>query len=206
VPDSCRNSLVVRRLIAAALLCALGATPAQAHKLKVFASAEGNTVTGLVYFPGGGKARNIKVEIRTPGGEALGETRTDDKGAFQFKARFRCDHEFIVDSGDGHRATYVLKADELPDHLPSRGRDPSSRRPRGPTRPAEPEPEPETPAAPHVKSIVETAVARQLRPLREQIERYEEKRRLHEIIGGIGYIFGIMGLVLYFKRNAKRRT
>jgi hypothetical protein len=36
--------------------------------------------------------------------------------------------------------------------------------------------------------------------LEEQIYAYENRVRLHEIIGGIGYIVGVMGLIALLKR------
>ena len=47
-------------------------------------------------------------------------------------------------------------------------------------------------------------MSRQIRPLREQLDRYEEKVRLHDILGGIGFIVGAMGLVLYVKSRGAR--
>jgi nickel transport protein len=97
----------------------LSAEPALAHKLNVYAGAAGGTITGYAYFPGGGRAKGVKVEVLGPDGKVLGQTETDQDGEFAFEAGFKCDHTFVVDSGDGHRATYTVGADELPDGLAS---------------------------------------------------------------------------------------
>lgn len=47
-------------------------------------------------------------------------------------------------------------------------------------------------------ALVEEAVARQVRPLREQLLAHEERVRLRDILGGIGYILGLAGLVLWW--------
>ena len=39
-------------------------------------------------------------------------------------------------------------------------------------------------------------------PLREQLDQYEEKTRLHDVIGGLGYIVGLMGIAFYLKGYA----
>ena len=49
-----------------------------------------------------------------------------------------------------------------------------------------------------VRSIVEAAVAKRIRPLVREIRRLEEQVWLHDILGGIGYIAGLAGLAFYF--------
>ncbi len=43
------------------------------------------------------------------------------------------------------------------------------------------------------------AVAREIRPLRRQLEEAQNRARLRDILGGIGYIVGVMGLVFFLK-------
>ena len=52
---------------------------------------------------------------------------------------------------------------------------------------------------------IETALARQLRPLREQLDAWQEQIWLHDILGGLGYIIGLAGLA-YGLTNNKRST
>ncbi len=49
-----------------------------------------------------------------------------------------------------------------------------------------------------VRSIVEAAVTKRIRPLVREIRRLEEQVWLHDILGGIGYIAGLAGLAFYF--------
>ncbi|MEJ2456241.1 MAG: hypothetical protein P8103_19125 [Candidatus Thiodiazotropha sp.] len=53
------------------------------------------------------------------------------------------------------------------------------------------------------EAALERAVARQIRPLREALQGYEEQVRLRDIIGGIGYIVGLAGLGLWWGRRRK---
>jgi len=200
--------LVLLSLLAVAAL-AVNSRQALAHRVKVYAWAEaGNTIRGEVYFPGGGKAKNVAVEVLGPKGRKLGETKTDDAGKFAFPARYRCDHKFVVNIGDGHGATYVLKADELPRSLPAlqgagahAGEAPAAEAANA--QPSATAPDDISPAA---RRLVEEAISRQVVPLRRQIEAYEEKVRLRDVVGGIGYIVGIAGIVFYFKASAKLRA
>jgi len=201
------NRRIVETLLLSVGVLIACVRPAHAHKLNVFASAEGRAISGYCYFSGGVRARKLKVEILGPGGRKLGETTTDDQGQFSFEARFRCDHTFVVETPDGHRATYTVGAEELPEDLPSlEGVSTDGGTAAGTERapsvvasgPAQPEAD--------MKAIIEAALARHMRPLREQLDRYEAKVRIHEVIGGIGYIFGIMGILFFLKGRAVSRA
>ena len=78
---------------------------------------EGATILGEAYYHEG-KAAGAKVEVFAPDGGKLGETKTDDEGAFGFEAEFYCDHKFVVTHA-GHRATAVIPAEDLPEDLPA---------------------------------------------------------------------------------------
>jgi nickel transport protein len=57
-----------------------------------------------------------------------------------------------------------------------------------------------------IEAIVESAVDKKLQPVMRMLVKLQEssgKPGFTEIIGGIGYIIGILGIVAYFK--AKRR-
>jgi nickel transport protein len=58
--------------------------------------------------------------------------------------------------------------------------------------------------APALESAIERAVARQIRPLREQLVAAEDRIRLQDILGGIGYIMGLTGLALWWA--SRRRS
>jgi len=49
-----------------------------------------------------------------------------------------------------------------------------------------------------IASEVEKAVAKKVRPLERELRAFKEEIRFHDIIGGIGYIVGVMGLAFYF--------
>lgn len=45
---------------------------------------------------------------------------------------------------------------------------------------------------------IEAAVAKRIRPLVREIGALKEEVRLHDILGGIGYIIGLAGVAFYF--------
>ncbi|MBN2581896.1 MAG: carboxypeptidase regulatory-like domain-containing protein [Planctomycetes bacterium] len=192
-----------------ATMVAVLAGPALAHRVNVWAYVEsGSTIKGTVGFPGGGKAKNVKVTAHADDGSPLGETQTDDQGEFTFQARFRCNHTFVVDTGDGHRSEYKLEAAELPDSLPAFSSDAATAAdaPSPSPSPAPSPPQQQAPAlvpvAANFEAAVEKAVSRQVMPLRREIEAYRQTVFVHDILGGIGYIVGVFGLVFYLKARA----
>ncbi len=58
---------------------------AQAHELKIFATAEGKEITGKVYFEGGGGVAGATITVLGPDGEVLREVITGLKDGFALK-------------------------------------------------------------------------------------------------------------------------
>lgn len=175
-----------------------------AHKLKIFATAEGKTISGYAYLSGGDRPRHVTIHVQGPKGEKLGEVTTNEKGEFTYEAKCKCDHVLVLEMADGHGARFTVRASELPDDLPA-----PSGAPAAPKPAVEKAPVNEKPAVSlsgrEIEDVVEKAVSKQIRPLREQIEGYEERVRWHDVLGGIGYIIGIAGIVFYFLGIRKRQ-
>ncbi|MGQ9368942.1 cobalt transporter CbiM [Azospirillum sp. ST 5-10] len=191
-------------LAAAALaLAVLGSgNDAQAHKLKIFAAAEGAAVSGYAYFDAGTRAQDARVTAITPDGAVAFEGRTDARGSFRFEAQRRLDHRLAVDAGDGHQAWFTVRAAELPEGLPS-GAAAGGAPPPATAAPAAAAAA-GTPAGEDLAALIERSVARQVRPLREDLDADREAVRLHDVLGGIGYIVGLAGLA-YGLANRSRR-
>ncbi len=194
--------------VLALILLILPAVPALAHRVNLFATAEGAVIVGRAFFSGGGAARNAGIVVLGPEGEPLGETRTDAAGAFRFEARRRVDHRLTLDTGDGHRAEFVVAASLLPADLPA-GNAPAGSAPAG-SAPVEsagaaeaPPPSSTVPPAiaagdAALRTLVEEAMARQIAPLREQILASEDRVRVRDVLGGLGFILGIAGTAFFF--------
>lgn len=192
----------VLRILPVLLACLLTATPAAAHKLKVFATAQGATVSGYVYLSGGSRPAGVPVTVQTPDGETLATLETGGDGRFSFEAGHRRDHVIVAEI-DGHRGTWTVPAKDLPPHLPGpagSGADSAAASPAAPAHPAQP------PAASsaELRTMVEEAVARQVAPLREQLNTYEDSVRWHDVLGGLGWIAGLFGVAAWV--SARRRA
>lgn len=176
---------------------------ALAHQLRVFAFADGARITGSAYFAGGGAATGARIEVRDEGGALLAELIPDATGHFDYLAQAAIDHRILAISGDGHRAEWRVAADELIGAPQVAVEQPESA-PDAPTAPAA------TPLQagldPAMEAAIERAVARQIRPLREQLIAAEERTRLRDILGGFGYILGLTGLALWWRSRHRDGT
>lgn len=194
---------LARALALLTLATLLGTGPAAAHKMKVFAAADGAEIAGYVYFsPGADRAIRVAIAVTDGTGAIVFSGTTDEEGAFRFVARTRSDHRIEASGTDGHAASYLVPAAELPESLPSAGV-PATAVAAAPTESAGPTPV-AAPAAAELRAIVDRSVAQQLRPLREQIDGWYEKIWWHDILGGIGYIIGLAGLAYGLARRPSK--
>jgi nickel transport protein len=209
------------------LLGALAGTAplALAHKLQIFAFADGLRIAGSVYFAGGGVARGVQVEVLDEEGARLAVLNPAEDGTFVYLAERPVDHRFVALSPDGHRAQWRVDADEIgPWGLESQG--PSSEA-RGTASIESPPIAQSAPAAslgepmktgeggrlgsaipisasdsslhPDLEMAIARAVARQIQPLREELIAAEDRVRLRDILGGVGYILGLTGVALWWQ-------
>jgi len=171
-----------------------------AHTIKIFAMAEGDKISGYVYFPGGGRIQQVQIDIQSLAQASFDKVTTDLQGKFTYQVRYRTDYLLVVNTHDGHHAEYTIKAEELSENLPTlavqNGKVEKSIE-LYPVKSTE-SVNLTTLSTIELTNLIEKTVSQQLRPLREQLEQYEAKVWLHDILGGIGYIFGIMGLLFYF--------
>ena len=173
-----------------------------AHKVNVFAWVEGDTVFVEGYFPGGKKSQDSLVEVFNPAGTKLLEGRTNKKGEFSFKIPERTDLTIVLTASMGHKNDFTLSASDLggPGLLPS-------------SEPAKKHVHSVGESVPlsndihQLETIIDEALDRKLAPVLKLIrDTRKEGPTISEIVGGIGYIFGIFGIFMYFKsRNRKRR-
>ena len=191
--------------------------PAWGHGVHVFAYVDGQKIFVEGYFTGKSKAVDSIVEVFDAQGNKLTEGRTDNHGVYSFKALdvvpVRGDLRIVLKAGPEHQAEFRIPASELPAY-PKR---------KAAVAPAQKNPQPQetkpagsrTAEVSHdqaaLKRIVEEAVDSKIQPLATMLgkqqklltELNEKSVSLTEIIGGIGWILGIVGVAAYFmsRRN-----
>jgi len=203
-PDS-EGPLFRATVIALAALTVLLASPivhpVWGHKVNVFAWVEEDTVFVEGYYSGSKKAKNALVEVFDPAANRLIKGRTDEKGEFAFKVPVKTDLRIVLTSSTGHKNDFIVSASDLGVTAPT---------------PAEPITETKRRAAAsttvtvelhQLESTINQALQRKLDPLIKLIrDTRREGPGVTEIIGGLGYIFGLFGVIMYLKsRKQKER-
>jgi len=165
-----------------------------AHNVVGGVYVSGFDIEGEAGFSNGAMAKTgtlVKVFDQT--GIPLGEVETDDEGFFVFTAKKRITHVFEVNMGSGHTLKMQLPAEELPESLGAAGVIKSN----APSKSTATQKE----AAEVTSLMLEKAIAKQIKPLRKEIQALKEKSGFRDIIGGIGYIFGLLGLLAFLRER-----
>ena len=194
------RSIAIVAVLAQAI-AVFAAAPALAHRLNVFAAWDGARLSGEAYFTGGARAGGIAIRAVASDGKVLAQTRSEKNGGFALPpfavAAVEADVDIVADSGDGHVAHFRITAAEMGT--------PSGAAPSMAASPPVPVAAPS--ASDGLEAAMDRAVARRIAPLQRQIAEYEAKVRLHDILGGIGYLVGLAGLCFWWlaRREAKGR-
>jgi len=179
---------------------------AQAHKIKLFAAADGAVIRGYAYVPGGGRLRSGTIEVWVSDQEKVATLAVDEKGEFQYTATQRCDHRFVLALEDGHAATFTVAAAELPASLPAQaGGEALSRDPLD--QPLLADAPAEAPPSAADASFGEEIgrLRQQVTALREELDAFQERRSLQDLIGGAGYLLGVAGIAFYLLGRQRNR-
>jgi nickel transport protein len=177
----------------------LSIAPAYAHKVNLFAYAEDNNVVVEGFFTDGKVAEKARVEVFSPGGELLVEGEADDDGIFVFEIPEVTDLRISLYAGMGHRVEFTLPADELRSAIaavdvPNVG------------IPAQVEAAAAIDSA-AIEAIVRQAVSEATLPLVRNLSELNDRRTASDIIGGVGFIVGIIGVFFYLKaRSTQARS
>lgn len=178
---------------------------ALAHRVNVFAYVEEDTVFTESYFNDGRKCVDSKIEVFDCDGNRLLEGKTNKAGEFSFKVPMKTDLRIILTASMGHRAEYIVPASELPKselQQIQQGILGAGIKKQKETIPAEVT----QVDLEQIRSVIEDTLDKKLGPLMKLIAKSQEpKVSVTEVIGGIGYIFGLMGVAIYFKNRGKKR-
>ncbi len=86
---------------------------AVAHKVNLFAYAEGGTIFTESYFPDGRAVEGGKVLVYDSKDTLLLEGVTDTEGLFNFDIPKGDDLKIVIDAGMGHKNSFTLKKAEV---------------------------------------------------------------------------------------------
>lgn len=182
------------RLVLTLFLLVGPALPAEAHKLKVFATVEGDAIIGYAFFIGGGRAQGV-VWVARMGSDTLAKGRTDAGGGFLLPVppTVTADITVTVDTQEGHLATATL---------------PAARFGAGtlPATSATVAPQTKAPGldGAALARLVEGGVPRRIAPFEARIAEMaemEDRLRLVDVIAGLMVIAGLAGAGLWLRRG-----
>ncbi|AKH19138.1 carboxypeptidase-like regulatory domain-containing protein [Sedimenticola thiotaurini] len=167
---------------------------AEAHLLKLFAYVEGDRIHGSAYFAGGAGVADALVTISDADNQTVAELRTDPRGTFSYPVTSAGEYRLRVNTGEGHQAEWQIHSSEFAP-APVSSVTPPAATDHSPA----PQSGSVTPPDTQLARLIEQAVARQIGPLREQLQRSDDRARLSDILGGIGFIFGLAGVALWWR-------
>ena len=171
-----------------------------AHRVSVFAYQEGGRIFVEGFFSDGTPTRHATVEVFDTGGKKLFSGKTDQKGTLSFKVPQASAMKIVLNASMGHRAEILF-------HLTSP--------PGGKATPANTgvKASPEASAAfqtggiteARLRDIVRQEVSKAIQPVMHTLAQQEAgKISFSDIIGGIGWIIGLMGVWMVLKARKKR--
>jgi nickel transport protein len=180
---------------------------ASAHRVNIFAWVEADTVFVECKYPDGTKVHEGVIRVLDSAGKELLNGKTNTKGEFSFKVPQQAALKIVLEAGMGHRAEWDIPADELS----GAGKSTSAAPPAAPQQPLKSEASPQAstasasvgqPLPAGIEQTIEKALDKKLAPvLRMLAEMHAQKVRLTDVLGGIGYIIGLVGVAAYFKRK-----
>ncbi|MBG0789472.1 MAG: hypothetical protein H0S80_03125 [Desulfovibrionaceae bacterium] len=190
----------------AATLCLAAAS--DAHRVNIFAYVDGDSVVTESGYSRSSRVNKGTVEVYdAASGELLLSGVTDEEGRYAFpipeKARREgLDLRLLLKAGVGHQAEWVVKAEEFGDAPAQAASAPAPEQAQAPAA-AVPAPV-AAPAPASVAAVdaaaVEAVVKRELEPVKRMLaDMSEPGPSVTEILGGIGYIFGLFGVAAYVK-------
>jgi nickel transport protein len=185
---------------------------AQAHRVTVFAWVDGHTVRTQSRFSGGKTVQNGRISVYDSQGKLLLSGNTDSDGEFDFNLPGTTDLRIVLDAGMGHVNEWVLSPEN---HSSSPGKTNTSRQKTFPpfsnsktasTKLSKPNPSGSTGLTrEEVKAIIDESFDNKLKPMMKLLSDLHDNRpSFTDILSGIGYILGLMGLgafIHYRKKN-----
>ena len=178
---------------------------ANAHKVILFAYVAGDTIHTESYFSGGRKAQNSLIEVFNNNGKKLLKGRTDKNGQFSFPVPEKADITIVLNASMGHRAEFKIPAAEIPPRDAIRNEKKPQNIVREPQAVVADKNHPDNTAGKYelepddVRAIVNEALDQRLKPVMDAIiDALPRGPSVTEVIGGIGYIFGLFGVYMYF--------
>jgi nickel transport protein len=183
----------------------------------IFAWVDGDTVYTQSKLGGDKKAKNCTILVYDKEGNQLLEGKTDQKGEFSFKVPKEGDLKIVLKASMGHRAQWNIAAEEISAQTdaswssrPVRMVEPATEEPTGLSAEVRNSEEMPVPTAVglsrrDIQDLIDESLDRKLAPVVAMLgESLDRGPTLTDVVGGIGYIFGLVGVALYLVKRRKK--
>lgn len=183
-----------------------------AHKVSIFAYSEGGMIYTESYFPDGSPAVNGEIQVYDSNNRLILEGKTNNQGIYDFKVPRVDDLKIILLASMGHRAEFLLKKEDIAgtageaqnESKKSTELNQTDDKNNVNSQKSSNNSSLNDLTAEEVRKIVSEEVSKELKPVARGIAKLQEKKPgITEIIGGIGYIIGLVGIAMFFM--AKKR-
>lgn len=180
-----------------------------AHRVTVFAWVEGTTVHTQSRFAGGRAVKNGRISVYDAKGELYLSGQTDSAGEFDFDLPASAGARIVLDAGMGHGNEWVITAQDMHSESPNSAKAGVSSPPDGKDVSVEQ-------SQSHgdrlfslkreeVKAIIDESIDNKLKPIMRSLAALQDDRpSFTDIVGGIGYIIGLVGVGAYVHSRKKR--
>ena len=201
--DGCSKGILGLIIFSSFIFLVVG--PASAHRVMIFAWLDGDTVYTESKFSGGKRVKGGDVIVYDLEGSQLLKGKTNNKGEFSFKVPKKTGMKIVLLAGMGHRGEWTIPLDEIQAGATGETGDAVSEE----TGEERPDNRVRTETVPgvsqdEIRVAVEKALDRKLKPVLKMLsESKEHGPSVTEILGGIGYILGLMGVAAYFHYRRK---
>jgi nickel transport protein len=176
------------------------AVSAWAHGLSVFAWVEGGRVMVESKFSGGKRPVDATVRVLDLDGRELLTGKTDDQGRWAFDPPRKTALKIVLEAGLGHRGEWTLRAEDM-GALPEVAEVPAA------APQARPAPQAVDTATAELDARLKAIVTEALEPMSARLARLEQSSQgpgLRDILGGLGYILGLVGVGAYVQARRIR--
>lgn len=186
-----------------------------AHNVTVFAWVDGDTIHTQSKFSGGKRVKNAPILVYDSKDILLLEGKTDKNGMFSFKIPQKTALKIVLKASMGHLAVWKLQAEEL-----GEAKSKTAVQPTGMNAPLVTDSGSAgiqrnddvfgstkiSIGRREIEEIINASLDKKLQPITQMLaDAMNQEPGFTEIMGGIGYILGLVGIALYFTNRKRNR-
>ena len=171
---------------------------ASAHRINIFAYIEGKKVFTESYCSDGKPVTSGIIKVYNPLSELILSGETDEQGKYSFIIPQRTDLKIVLDAGMGHRAETVVSEENMPEFA-----EPSDKKVKKQAKSVTMQEKKESLDREAIREIVDQVIEKRIENLIIRLKQQQKPIEFSDILGGLGYIFGLAGIILYFKNKRK---